>query len=65
MTTEQRQEQRQEKSASAEACEDESTCESEDGVEASDAADHLSDVPDGSGCAEIWEHLSEERENDD
>ena len=24
--------------------------------------DHLSDVPDGSGCTEIWEHLSERRE---
>ena len=23
--------------------------------------DHLSDVPDGSGCTEIWEHLSERR----
>jgi hypothetical protein len=21
-------------------------------------ADHLEDVPDGAGCAEIWEHLS-------
>jgi len=27
--------------------------------------DHLSDVPDGSGCAEIWEYLSEERGDDD
>lgn len=24
--------------------------------------DHLSDVADGCGCAEIWEHLSEYRE---
>lgn len=25
-------------------------------------SEHLSDLPDGCGCAEIWEHLSEERE---
>jgi len=24
-------------------------------------ADHLDDVEDGCGCAEVWEHLSEER----
>ncbi|WP_423751579.1 hypothetical protein [Salinirarus marinus] len=24
--------------------------------------DHLADVPAGSGCTEIWEHLSERRE---
>lgn len=24
--------------------------------------DHLSDVADGCGCAEVWEHLSERRE---
>jgi hypothetical protein len=23
---------------------------------------HLDDVEDGCGCAEVWEHLSEERE---
>jgi hypothetical protein len=23
---------------------------------------HLADVPDGCGCAEVWEHLSEQRE---
>jgi hypothetical protein len=23
--------------------------------------DHLADVPDGCGCTEIWEHLSEQR----
>jgi hypothetical protein len=23
---------------------------------------HLSDVEDGAGCTEIWEHLSEQRE---
>lgn len=26
---------------------------------------HLADIPDGSGCTEIWEHLSERRENGD
>ena len=27
-------------------------------------ADHLSDVDDGCGCAEIWEELAERRESD-
>ena len=27
--------------------------------------DHLSDVPTGAGCTEIWEHLSERRTADD
>jgi len=27
-----------------------------------DAADHLADVEDGCGCAEMWEHLSRKRE---
>lgn len=39
----------------------------------SDAADdeeavedeHLQDVPAGAGCTDIWEHLSEERRDDD
>ena len=26
-----------------------------------DDAEHLSDIDDGAGCTEIWEHLSEER----
>jgi hypothetical protein len=26
--------------------------------------DHLSDVEDGCGCAEMWEHLSEQRADD-
>ena len=26
---------------------------------------HLDDVADGSGCTEIWEHLSEQRAADD
>jgi hypothetical protein len=26
--------------------------------------DHLSDVEDGCGCAEVWEHLSEQRAAD-
>lgn len=24
--------------------------------------EHLQDVPDGAGCTEIWEHLSQERD---
>ncbi len=27
--------------------------------------DHLSDVEDGCGCAEVWEHLSEQRAGDE
>ncbi|GAA0284724.1 hypothetical protein [Halobacterium noricense] len=27
--------------------------------------DHLADVEPGAGCTEIWEHLSERRENRD
>jgi hypothetical protein len=27
-----------------------------------DPRDHLSDVEEGAGCTEIWEHLSEQRE---
>lgn len=26
--------------------------------------EHLQDVPDGAGCAEIWEHLSAKRDDD-
>jgi hypothetical protein len=26
--------------------------------------DHVADLPDGSGCTEIWAHLSAEREDD-
>lgn len=29
-----------------------------------DVTDHLDDLPDGSGCTEIWEHLSGERDAD-
>lgn len=29
-----------------------------------DGDDHLEDVPDGCGCAEIWEHLAAERQDD-
>jgi hypothetical protein len=31
-------------------------------VENEDVDDHLDDVEEGAGCAEIWEHLSERRE---
>jgi hypothetical protein len=34
-------------------------------TEERDAADHLDDVSDGCGCAEIWEHLSERRARDE
>ena len=27
-----------------------------------ETADHLAEVPDGCGCAEVWEHLSGRRE---
>ena len=39
---------------------DDAETEAED--EPEDADDHLSDVPDGAGCTEIWEHLAERRE---
>lgn len=29
------------------------------------ATDHLDDLADGCGCAEIWEHLSERRDGGD
>ncbi|MFB6310016.1 MAG: hypothetical protein ABEH64_02410 [Salinirussus sp.] len=28
-------------------------------------SDHLRDVSDGAGCTEIWEHLSEQREEEE
>ncbi|MGM0591400.1 MAG: hypothetical protein ACQETI_07190 [Halobacteriota archaeon] len=31
-------------------------------ADADEATDHLDDLPDGAGCTEIWEHLSERRE---
>ena len=30
--------------------------------DSADADDHLDDLPEGAGCTEIWEHLSERRE---
>lgn len=27
--------------------------------------EHLQDLPDGSGCTEIWEHIAERRADDD
>lgn len=30
--------------------------------ESEEIGEHLADVRDGCGCAEIWEHLSDERE---
>ena len=29
------------------------------------ATEHLEDIEDGCGCAEVWEHLSERREAED
>jgi hypothetical protein len=34
-----------------------------DDDEAADARNHLSDVEPGAGCTEIWEHLSETRDD--
>lgn len=33
--------------------------------DAAEEEDHLSDVADGSGCTEIWEHLSERRDDEE
>lgn len=30
----------------------------------SDETDHLADLSDGAGCAEVWEHLSAQRDGD-
>lgn len=38
------------------------TAENDDGP---DGVDHLRDVPDGAGCTEIWEHLSDRRDEED
>lgn len=32
-------------------------------VEGRDGESHLDDVQDGAGCTEIWEHLSENRDD--
>jgi hypothetical protein len=37
--------------------------EADDDDEAADARNHLSDVEPGAGCTEIWEHLSETRDD--
>ncbi len=34
----------------------------EDDTEEGSEDDHLADVEEGAGCTEIWEHLSEQRE---
>ena len=36
----------------------------EEDDESFDDTSHLEEVPDGSGCTEIWEHLSERREKE-
>jgi|AntRauMinimDraft_4_1070384.scaffolds.fasta_scaffold00252_24 hypothetical protein len=35
----------------------------EDPVPERDGGSHLDDVQDGAGCTEIWEHLSEDRDD--
>ena len=35
-----------------------------DGEREDVATDHLDDIDDGCGCAEVWEHTSERRESD-
>lgn len=38
----------------------------ESATEAEDPDDeHLEDIPVGSGCVEVWEHLSESREDEE
>ena len=37
---------------------------SDSDTDAEPDAEHLSDVPEGCGCVEVWEHLSEERDPD-
>jgi len=37
----------------------------EEPTEAASDTDHLAELEDGAGCAEIWEHLSDRRETDD
>ncbi len=29
------------------------------------STDHLDDIDDGCGCAEVWEYMSDKRENED
>jgi hypothetical protein len=36
----------------------------EDTSERGEHGEHLSDIEDGCGCTEVWEHLSEERSDD-
>jgi len=33
-------------------------------MDGTDGDDHLEDVPDGAGCTEIWETLSDRRNDD-
>jgi hypothetical protein len=35
-----------------------------DNSDSSEVGDHLEDVDDGIGCAEVWEYMSEKREDD-
>lgn len=40
---------------------DDPVVEADDETQGETADDHLADLEDGSGCTEIWEHLSERR----
>lgn len=42
--------------------ENEADAEGETGPEPDDGTGHLNDIEDGAGCTEIWERLSERRE---
>lgn len=48
-----------------EPADEESTAEERRAAVAEDARAHLQDIEDGCGCAEVWEHLSEQRAADD
>lgn len=55
---------RPETGSTADQCDDGSGAESGEEPVDGEGRDHLSDVPVGSGCTEIWEHLAERREDD-
>ena len=40
------------------------TTQETDDEEEEQVDDHLADVEEGAGCTEIWEHLSEQRNDD-
>ena len=42
---------------------DKTRCEIEDQTGVTDTTSHLEDVADGCGCVEIWDHLSQHRDD--